>query len=356
MHIIITSPSLDTNKNVSGISSITQFIIHNCKEHKFIHFQLGKRDEERRNLLWFLRILKSYIQWIRILLENKNTLVHFNFSFSKPAIIRDSPLIVMAKIFSSRTIIHLHGGEYLLNKEMPRWMKFVLKLVLDDSTSKIVLSSLELERVRSLLGLRNLVVLPNCVELSDAFLFKRNYEQPIGLKLLFLGRISEQKGIEYIYLALQSLKSRGVSFTFTIAGKGEEEELYVPKFRELLGENFEFKGVVSGQEKVNLLKESNVFLLPSFFEGLPMALLESMSFGLVPITTNVGSINNLVKNEFNGIFVEKYSATDIEMAIEKIHTDTNYMALLSRNARQHIFDNYNPQEYIRSLNQIYSHD
>ena len=51
MEIIITAPSLNTNQNVSGISSVTKFIIQNNKSVDYIHFELGKKDEDKRNII-----------------------------------------------------------------------------------------------------------------------------------------------------------------------------------------------------------------------------------------------------------------------------------------------------------------
>ena len=141
-----------------------------------------------------------------------------------------------------------------------------------------------------------------------------------------------------------------------MAGKGPEEKVFIQKFSDLLGIDFEFKGVVSGDQKTGLLKECNVFLLPSFYEGLPMALIESMSFGLVPITTNVGSIKYVIGDGINGIIVNTHSSEEIAFAIEKLSKDKEYMSELSKNARQYIFNNFNPEEYIARLNEIYSYE
>ena len=141
-----------------------------------------------------------------------------------------------------------------------------------------------------------------------------------------------------------------------MAGKGPEENLFIQKFNDLLGTDFEFKGVVSGDQKTELLKKCNVFLLPSFYEGLPMALIESMSFGLVPVTTNVGSIKSVIENGKNGIFVSTHSSEEIAAAIEKLLKDKECLELLSKNARQFIFSNFNPEMYIARLNEIYNYE
>lgn len=355
MKIIITSPSLDKNQNVSGIASITEFIINNNTDQTYVHFESGKRDMDKRNLHWLLRILKSYQKWFRLLLKEKNALVHFNMPLSTAAIIRDAPLIIITRLCSTRMIIHLHGGEFLMHQEMPLWMKLILKICFSGNNPKITLSETEEQILKSRLGIENVVALPNCVDLHDASIFLRDYDRQGKLQILFLGRICEQKGIRYIYQALRLLREKGQKFNFVMAGKGEEEEIYITKFQELLGGDFKFTGVVSGQTKAKLLMESDIFLLPSFFEGLPMALLESMSFGVVPIATDVGSIKYLIKNGKTGILIKKNSSEDIVAAVEELSANSLYMQSLSQNAKDFIFKNYKPELYISRLNQIYNY-
>jgi glycosyltransferase involved in cell wall biosynthesis len=113
---------------------------------------------------------------------------------------------------------------------------------------------------------------------------------------------------------------------------------------------------VTGSSKTAVFKKCNVFVLPSFYEGLPMALLESMSFGLVPVITDVGSINHVVTDGVNGLFVRSRSASDIENALWKLADDVKLRNDLSSNAREFIFSNFNPRSYVEKLNEIYNYE
>ena len=354
MKTIITTPSLNANNKVAGISSVTSFIIDHNIERKYIVFEIGKNDDVQRGILWFLNILKTYFKWCYLMATERKVLIHFNIALAKPSIIRDSPLILIAKMLRKRMIIHLHGGDYLMHKKLPAWMKWTLKLTFAGKRPIIVLSPLEQTALKERLNVKSLI-LCNCVNLDDSNAFNRNYDNN-DMNLLFLGRICEQKGIGFIYQALKLLKQKNVKFKFTIAGRGPEEQLYIQKFRQLLNDDFLFKGVVSGDEKIKVLKENNIFLLPSFFEGLPMALLEGMSFGLVPITTNVGSIKYVITDGENGIFVNRYSSEDIYTVLQRLSIDSELRKKLSINARNHIYRNFKPEEYIIDLNKIYNYE
>jgi glycosyltransferase involved in cell wall biosynthesis len=356
MRIIITSPSLDPQVNVSGISAITKFIIDANSGNNYSHFEIGKKDEEKRDGRWLLRILQTYCRWIHTLYTNKDSLIHFNLSLDNRSLIRDSPLLLLARLFRVRIVVHIHGGLVLTRDSNPWWIRQLLKLNFSNRYPKVVLSSLEEDILRKMSNSDNIFVLPNCIRLADADSFKRIHNHDKPLRLLFMGRIVATKGLDYIYLALKGLKEGGIPFKFVMAGKGADEDSYVPQFEALLGDDFEFKGIVSGEEKNAVLRDSDAFLLPSFFEGLPIALLEAMSFGLVPITTNVGSIKHVVSNDNNGMIVKTHSWEDITDAVESLTNNREHMQELSANARSYIFENYNSTSYVSSLNRIYNYD
>jgi glycosyltransferase involved in cell wall biosynthesis len=354
MNIIITSPSLDTNINVSGVSSVTKFIIENNPVHNYIHFILGKRDIDRRGLFSSFRILKAWITWCFIMIFRRDLLVHFNFSLDKRSIIRDAPLILFARVLHKRVILHLHGGEFLDKESIPIWLKKLLILIFSGKEPKIVLSQIEKEIIQIKYNAKNIVVLSNCIDLRNSQEFNRIYNGEPPIKLLFIGRIVLSKGIEYILQALKILKDKEIQFKFIMAGNGPEKNDYVQKFSAILGSDFEFKGVVSGETKTELYKQCNVFLLPSLYgEGLPISLLECMSFEIVPIVTDDGSMKSIIKNGLNGFIVEKGSSDKIAEAIGNVIINKDLMKEIGKNARQYIFENCNPRDYINKLNKIY---
>jgi glycosyltransferase involved in cell wall biosynthesis len=353
MKILITSPSLDTKTNVSGVSEITNFIIRSNTKHQYRHFRLGKSDNERRGFLRIINILLAWIKWFMLMISSSKILIHFNFALDKRSAYRDLPLIILAQLLGKKMIIHLHGGEYLQEKKPSKFLQMALSKVLSGKDPKIVLSPLEKEIVEEKFNAFQVLVLPNCIDLTAAGNFSRNGQAGSSPNLLFIGRVDKNKGIEYIYQALKMLKDKGVPFKFSMAGAGPEKDEYVQKFSASMNSHFEYKGVVSGKEKEDLFKESNIFLLPSMYEGLPISLIETMSFGIVPVVTNVGSISTLVKPMETGIFVNKQSAGDIAESIEKLLSNKTLMSRLSVNAREIVFRDFNPLSYIEKLNKIY---
>lgn len=351
--ILITSPSLNTEENVSGISSVTNFIISNNRMQHYEHFELGRKDNEKRNIFWFLRFFGKNVSWMHTLVFKKIRVVHFNFALNRASIIRDAPLILFTKMLRKKIIIHVHGGDYLTNEKTPAWVKLILKKIFSGKTQVIVLSSLETRLIGTKYNAKNVKILPNCVDLKDATAFVRSYNQDTIVNILFIGRITVDKGLDYIAEALSSLQEQRVPFKFILAGTGPDEKVYVEKFTKMLNNSFEFKGVVSGDHKSNLYKLCNIFLLPSLFEGLPMSLLETMSYGMVPVVTPVGSIEDVVINGKNGIIVKDKPAAEIADAIKLLVSNKSMMKKLGENAAICIKQNYDPEKYIVELNKIY---
>ena len=120
MRVIITSPSLNTTDNVSGVSAVTGFITSHNKSCQYVHFTLGKRDGESRNLRWLGRLLASYVKWFGMLFAETRALVHFNLALEDRSLIRDLPLILAARGLRRRLIVHIHGGELFPPSRCPR--------------------------------------------------------------------------------------------------------------------------------------------------------------------------------------------------------------------------------------------
>jgi glycosyltransferase involved in cell wall biosynthesis len=355
MNIIITSPSLDTNINVSGVSSVTKFIIENNPVHNYIHFTLGKSDVDKGGFFIIFRILKAWIVWCFFLVFKKDLMVHFNFALDIRSIIRDSPMIIFARLLHKKMVIHLHGGEYLHREVIPKRIKILLRFIFSGNEPKIVLSLLEKEIILNIYNAKNVVELPNSIDIKEAFKYNRIYPVKHPVKLLFIGRIIKRKGIEFILQALTILKKREVDFKFILAGTGPGQNEYIKRCSSILGSSFEFKGVVSGLDKNDLLKECNIFLLPSLYgEGLPIAMLECMSYELVPIVTGDGSMKYIINSGENGIMVDKGSSTSLADAIENLILHIEFIEKIGKCARRYVFENHDPDVYINKLNIIYN--
>lgn len=352
--VVIVSPSLDATKNVSGISAVTQFIISNNAECDYVHFELGRMDKERKGLFRLYSLIKSYGKWRRLMKKNAEVIVHYNFPLSMASIIRDPLFMFEALRRGHRMLVHIHGGVFLTHYDKAPWLiRWVLRKVFAWRVPFVVLGDNEKRILEKEFGAERVASLPNCVDLTDATAYHRTVNRKKPLVLGYIGRIAETKGMEYLLQACVQLKRRGVPFIIKLAGAEEVKDYFLPLFDSYLGGRFVYSGVVSGEKKNEFLRSLDVFVLPSFFEGLPMSLLECMSYGVVPVTTNVGSIGEVVKDGENGLLIKDHDAESIVEAVMQLDADRNLLERLGGMAKETIFEKFNPQKYISGLNRLY---
>lgn len=353
--VIITSPSLNPEENVSGVSEIVRFIMVNNQQQQYVHFTIGKKDTESGGLLKRIkRTLHSYHDWKLLLKSEPTAIVHYSFPIDAKSVLRDYFFIRHAVKQKRKMIVHIHGGLYLTKKNRPWLINRMLHGVFSSDVPFVVLSEKEHEIVTGEFGARNVKVLPNCVDLADAEAFVRkqkNADEPLTLG--YLGRIVETKGMDWLLLACKRLLNDGVRFSLKMAGAEAGGTDYLKQFSELLGDKFHYAGLVSGTAKQEFLRSLDVFVLPTYFEGLPISLLETMSYGSVPVTTPVGSIPEVLKDGENGIFVKLKDDASIADAIQRLDRDRTLLQQLSQQARATIFSDFSPKTYIERLNAIY---
>ena len=372
--IIITSPSLNPKENVSGISSVTKFIIDNNPKVQYLHFELGKKDKEKGGWHRIGALLGRYRDWKNMLAEHPDAIIHYNFPLSKPSILRDPWFIGYAIRHHRKMVVHVHGGLFLTAPKIPFYLMRIMRWVFGQELPFVVLSDMERDILMERFGAKEVYSLPNCVDLKDAEAYaKENEEASMSgtqlrdsdmvssyhqarmqpLRIGYLGRIEPNKGMTELLIACQRLKKEGFPFHLVMAGKEQTEGEYLPQFDQWLGDSFEYVGLVLGQTKCDFLRSLNAFVLPTYFEGLPMSLLESMSYGKAPIVTPVGSIPQVVRDGENGIFVKDHDVDSIVDSIKRMSDDRALLRKLGEEARKTIFSQFSPKKYIEKLNDIY---
>ena len=135
--------------------------------------------------------------------------------------------------------------------------------------------------------------------------------------------------------------------------KPEHFDEFLPEYKACLGEMFEYVGLVSGDSKDAFLRSLDVFVMPTYFEGLPVSLLECMGYGVVPVVTPVGSIPDVVTDNANGLFVKVKDVGSLVNAVMAINNDRTLLRRLSDNARKTISERFSVQRYVDNLNKIY---
>ncbi|MEO8574538.1 MAG: glycosyltransferase family 4 protein [Pyrinomonadaceae bacterium] len=349
MKVLITSPSLDENENVSGISTM----IANIIEHsgcEFVHFKAGRKDGEKFNLGWIASQLKLPFAFRRAIARSDPEIIHINTAFEPRAIVRD---LALAKFAGNRPIIlHVHGGRFVMEDFPNPMLAALARMLLGTAARVVVLGDSEAERISQFLPGLKTAVLANAISLKDF----PEADRPRGAKkIVYLGRLQEAKGLSEMVEACRLLRAQGFKFKFSCFGTGPDEKEFIRRMTAVLGDDFYYGGVISGAEKVTALNSADIFLMPSRFEGLPLALLEAMAAGCVPIVSNRGSIPSVVEDGRNGFLVDPGDITQIvgrlKFLLSEGETGWNEYR---RNARETIRAHFDIASYSQKLKNLYA--
>jgi glycosyltransferase involved in cell wall biosynthesis len=170
-----------------------------------------------------------------------------------------------------------------------------------------------------------------------------------------LGRIVQSKGIYVIADALHFLNNHYRDFEFHIYGSGPELDILLDRLKNVEGLNYQYHGIVRGDEKWIALENAHLFLLPSLFgEGLPIAMLEAMGKACVPVVSDDASITSVVKHNDNGCIVRKGDSRDLANVIRRFLNNRELLPHLSVNAQNTIRESYGIDSYMANLNTFFA--
>lgn len=126
--------------------------------------------------------------------------------------------------------------------------------------------------------------------------FFRNSDDPRTIRVVFTGRLVEQKGVHELYEMNAILKAQGVPVQWTVIGRGPLKEFLADQWKN--EQDITFSSPDTNREVLELMAGHDIFLLPTRFEGSPVSILEALSVGLVPIVSDLpgGITENITGN------------------------------------------------------------
>src|SRR5687768_17286885 len=164
MKVLITSPGLDENDNVSGISTMVSNIIAHGGG-AFVHFAVGRKDGERSGLKWMMSQMTLRSRFQKAIADSKPDVVHINTAFETRALSRDLVLANAARQLP--VVLHVHGGRFLLQVRPKRATARLATKLLDSVSRVIALSDTEAEAISSFSRDVRVKVIPNAVNTDD---------------------------------------------------------------------------------------------------------------------------------------------------------------------------------------------
>lgn len=278
-------------------------------------------------------------------------LLHIHMS-ERLSVVRKGILVYLGKAFGIPVVLHLHGADFAdYCRSLPATRLEKVRKMVGKADAVVTLGKFWHDFVRDELHVdpQRITILHNAVPGPEAVTERSN----TTCRFLFLGVVCERKGVPTLLSALAEPCMAQLDWTLDLAGNGEVEFYKSEAIRLGIAHRVRFLGWIDEQGAKRLLEQSDVLVLPSRNEGLPMAILEAMAYGLPIVSTPVGSIADAVVHSDNGFLTPVGDGRSLATALSSLAADTSLRRAMGARARQRYLDMFNITAFNIRLAEIF---
>lgn len=267
-------------------------------------------------------------------------------------------MIPLIKFFSKKKIVAtIHGLDWQRAKWgsgfASKYIKFGEKMAAKYADEIIVLSNNVQEYFKNTYN-RKTNFIPNGVnkpQILKPDIIKKKYKLKKEDYILFLGRIVPEKGIHYLIEAFNKIDTNK---KLVIAGGASDTDSYYSELKEKAkaNKNIIFTGFVQGQELEELYSNAYIYCLPSDLEGMPLSLLEAMSYGLCCLTSDIKECSDVIADK--GKTFLKSNVDDLTAKIQQLLEDENLVKKYKKESQNYILEKYNWDDIVEKTLQLYN--
>lgn len=291
---------------------------------------------------------KIFIKQIVLLTSKPVDLYYITLSPLNFAFYKDFILIAIAKMFSIRITIHLHGQGIKQAAESSALKRRMYQLVFKNA-QVICLAKPLYQDIKALYegtpyflanGIKEERNLPNINK---------------DITFLYLSNLMKEKGIQLFLQALLNLHLKGLDFKAEIVGSSGDYTILKAKdfiLKHGFQEKVKVLGPIYGIEKFEHFARAKVFVLPSFMECFPLTILEAFQSKTAVIATNTGGISEIVENGINGFVVEPKDGIALEEKLQLFIQDQTLHETMGELNFSKFEKNYTQQIFIDKLIKI----
>lgn len=343
MKILMIGPDREVQGGVSTV--INNYYLGGLDQLVDLKFIATMKDGSKFTKL--KTAIRSYFEFRKSI--NYCDILHVHMA-SRASFYRKSLFISFAKKNKKKIIIHMHGAEFkefYMNESTEKQKKYISEIF--NKSDKVIALSEQWKKFLSGITDTSIEVLYNSIVIPENIDKVYNSNQ-----ILFLGRLGKRKGVYDLLDVMPKLIQNHNDVKLKICGDGEVEKVRRCCKELSIDKNVEIFEWIKGKEKEDILLSSNIFVLPSYNEGMPMALLEAMSYKNAVISTEIGGIPEVITNEKSGFLIR---AGDKEALLNNLNillSDQKRLIEISENAYKKANDIFNIKNSIKKLIKIYN--
>ncbi|MCG8734319.1 glycosyltransferase family 4 protein [Tenacibaculum finnmarkense] len=350
---------------VGGIAKWTGHILKYYEMKKDISVELSLFNMKRKNPIYantskLKRIysgLKEYYNLIRSyknkIVVDKIDVVHITSSASF-GLFRDLLMLKYAKKSNVKSIIHFRFGRIPELFEKNNWEKRLIDKVIKKADKVIVIDKLSHEILLNY-GYKNIVLLPNpLAPIVDSIIKQNNTIKRIDRTLMFVGHIVETKGVFELVRVCKEIPNIQLKMIGAVSEETKERLIKLGGINHQKWLNF-----VGELDFTNVIKEmlsAGVFVLPTYTEGFPNVIIESMACACPIVASSVGAIPEMLDlkgNKDYGICIEAKNEKQLKEAIEKMINNRDFAIQSGNNAQRRVNELYTMQIVCQGLESIW---
>lgn len=244
--------------------------------------------------------LSALVRFGWTLISNRNIRIVHVHGCSDNSFWRKRIFVDIAVRLGRKVVYHMHSGGF---RAFSLEHKPQVQALLDKCDVLAVLSPSWSDFFNDNFNVKRIEVLPNGINPPEVFPDAADRNDGVT-RLLFLGKINRNKGMNDIIEAVASNRERYRGrLKIEMCGVGDVEEMLELAKEKGVDDIVEYGGWVSGQDKARRLAQCDGLILPSHFEGVPVCILEAMSYGKPVIATRVGGIPDIITDGENGLLI-----------------------------------------------------
>ena len=294
-----------------------------------------------------------------LILHPEIRLAHMHVS-QRGSFVRKSVAFLICKLFGKKVIWHMHGSEFIdfYQSAPPLYQRYIHGIV----TRLDCLIALSQKRRRELLAIipeARVKVVYNPSRLQDgaqisahrAVAAQRTPSTEAPVRFLFMGRYGQRKGVYDLIEAVKLLNDPRLQVS--LYGDVEVEPVKAAVHAANLDHQIHVHTWISGEDKHRTFLNSHVLLLPSYNEGLPMAILEALSYAMPVISTPVGGIPEAVLDGETGFLVEPGDVQALAERMRRFLEDPSLIQTMGQAGYQLAAEQFELSRVMSDLSHLY---
>jgi glycosyltransferase involved in cell wall biosynthesis len=347
--VLIIGPSSTFGKGgIGSVLAVYKQILPNA------YFYASYRSYSNKFLSFSYGILRLFLFPFYLLMNNQINIVHIHGA-SRGSFYRKYIYIVVSKfIFKKLVVYHVHGAEFhLFIEESSPAVQDRIRRVFNTVNLVVVLSDSWKSYFQSKFPQASIKVLANPVQGEKFSLVREKVGNDEMVRFLFLGRLSNRKGVDLLLGACDELNQQGLQFKVSLTGDGSISEYQELIAARDLADKVEMNGWIDGDLKLEFLKSHDVLVLPSRNEGLPVSIIEAMASSMPVIASKVGGIPELVEHGVTGFLFSLDNPQELSSLMSVFVENKSLIHEMGRAARERFLLNYDASVIRTKLDDLY---